>query len=76
MIFKWNTVGGGEFLGRFPREERAVEREALWRITQLWVDGGHAIDVSEALAVAAAGAGVERAGVHPSCEELFFKYVA
>ena len=47
-----------------------------WGITKLHVDRDRAIDVSEALAVAAAGAGVERAGVHPSCEELFFKYVA
>jgi hypothetical protein len=38
---------------------------------KLLVDRGNAIDVSEALA-AAAGAGVERAGVLPSCEELFF----
>ena len=57
-----------------PKQERAAEREASWRITKLRVDGGHVIDVSEALAVAlVAGAGVEveRAGVCPSCEELF-----
>ena len=64
------------FLGRLPRHEHVVEREALWGITKLWVDGGRAINVSEALAAAAAGAGVERAGACPTCEELFFKFIA
>ena len=41
------------------------------------MDGGRAIDVSEALVVAAAGGvGVERAGACPLCEEQFFKYAA
>jgi hypothetical protein len=41
------------------------------------VDGGHAIDVGEALVVAVAGAaagtgvGAVRAGVHSWCDELF-----
>ena len=48
-----------------------------WGITKLHVDRDRAIDVSEALvAVAVAAAGVERTEACPSCEELFFKYVA
>jgi len=53
-----------------------VEREASWGITKLWVDGDHAIDVGEALALVAAGVGAERAGAHSWHEELFLKYVA
>jgi len=52
------------------RRERAVEREASWGTMKLRVDRGHAIDVSEALAVTT-GAGAERAGAHSSCDELF-----
>jgi hypothetical protein len=61
------------FLGRLPRQERAVEREASWGITKLMVDRGRAIDVIEVLAAAAAraGVGVERAGACPLYEELF-----
>jgi hypothetical protein len=60
-----------------PRREHAVEKEMSWGIAKLLVDGGHAIDVSEVLAaLEAAGAGVERAGACPSCEELFFQYKA
>jgi ribosomal protein L21 len=36
------------------RKEHAVEREALWGITKLGVDRGHAINVGEVLAVAEA----------------------
>ena len=39
------------------------------------VDGGCAIDVGEAMTVAA-GSGAERAEAHSWLEELFFKYVA
>ena len=39
------------------RQEHAVEREALWRITKLRVEAGHVIDVGEALAVEVAGSG-------------------
>jgi TPP-dependent pyruvate/acetoin dehydrogenase alpha subunit len=48
-----------------------VEREASCGITKLRVDGGRAIDVSEAMMAAVAG--VERAGAWSSCVELFFR---
>ena len=55
------------------RQERAVEREASREIIQLRVDGGGAIDVSEALAAeAAAGSEAKRAGARSSSDEPFF----
>ena len=50
-------------------EDKSVQlREVSWGITKLRVDWDCAINVSEALAVAAAQAGVERAEECPSCE--------
>ena len=63
------------FLGQLSRQEHAVEREAAWGITKVRVDGGSAIDVSEA-SVAVTAVGVERAEACLSYEELFFKYGA
>ena len=48
---------GGELFEGELRQERAVEREASWGITKLRVDGGHAIDGSEATAAGGAAAG-------------------
>ena len=46
------------------RQERAIEREALWGMTKLRVDGGRGIDVCEAAATTAmAVMGAKRAGV-------------
>ena len=60
------------FFRAIGRQERVFEREVSWEITKLWVDGGCAIDVNEALVAA----GAERAGVCSWHEELFFKYTA
>jgi hypothetical protein len=64
--FKYDTVllteigRGCEFFRVVGRQECAVEREALWRITKLRVDGGHVINVSEVLAAGVAvGMGLE-----------------
>jgi len=51
------------------RQEHAVEREESWGIAKLRVDGGCAIEFSEA--AAAAGVGAKRAGVCSLCDELF-----
>jgi hypothetical protein len=56
---------GSKFFRAVGRQDHAVKRETSWGIMKLRVDGGHAIDVHEALAVivavAVAGVGAKRA---------------